>query len=65
VLYVVIIIGFAIVIFQLGALRILAVQNNKFLRMTIKMLEQIDDIDPSFVAQDAQAEIDILGGNYG
>ncbi len=61
----VVIVGFAVVAFQLGALRVLLVEQVKQLRMLNMMVEQIEGIDANMVGQKAQDEIDIAAGKYG
>jgi hypothetical protein len=63
-IYVVVIVGFAILSFQIAAGRLPAVHNNKALRMALKILEQLDGIDTTHIAADAQAEIDQLAGKF-
>jgi hypothetical protein len=65
VLTAVVVIGFAIVAFQLNALRILLVTQIKQNGVLLMMVEQIDGVDGSGLAQRMQAEIDIAAGKYG
>ena len=60
----VVIIGFSIMAFQIGAQRILLVEMVKQLRMLNMMVEQIDGIDAFSVGERAQAEINIAAGKY-
>jgi hypothetical protein len=61
---VLIIIGIAIIIFQLAAQRILLVALVKQVRMATIMMEQDLGFDAEGAAEDAQREIDIAAGKY-
>ena len=58
----VLIVGFAVIAFQLSGIRILLVDHIKQMRMLNMMVEQMDGVDASFVEADAQREIDIAAG---
>ena len=55
----VVVVGFAVVAFQIGAQRILLVELVKQVRILNMMVEQIDGVDASYVGERAQMEIDI------
>ena len=59
------VIGIAILIFQLAAQRILLVALVKQLRMVTLMMEQDQRFDAESAGERAQLEIDIAAGKYG
>ena len=59
------VIGIAILIFQLAAQRILLVALVKQLRMVTLMMEQDQRFDAESAGERAQLEIDIAAGTYG
>lgn len=61
----VIVIGFVVVAFQLNALRILLVTQIKQNGILVMLVEQIDGVDGTGLAERMQAEIDIAAGKYG
>jgi hypothetical protein len=60
-----VIIGFAIIIFQVGAQRILLVTLVKQVGMLNLLVEQLNVVDSAGVAERMQAEIDIAAGKHG
>ncbi|MBV8686754.1 MAG: hypothetical protein JOZ90_07505 [Alphaproteobacteria bacterium] len=61
----VVLIGFAVLAFQLNALRILFVKQIKQTGILVMLVEQIDGIDGTGLGERMQAEIDIAAGKYG
>ena len=61
----VVVIGFAVLAFQLSGLRILILQLVKQLATTNLILEQLEGVDADGIAERVQAEIDIAAGKYG
>lgn len=58
----VVVIGFAIVVFQLSAQRVLLVQQVKHLMVISVMIEQLDGVDVSYAKEAMQRKIDIAAG---
>ena len=60
----VIILGFGVVAFQLGALRTLLVTQIKQQIVIIGLIEQLEGVTSDGLIERAQAEIDIAAGKY-